>query len=119
MMNDRLYKNHKANNLDPKKTFIQIDSADFRKPISISLERIGNVLQLKVEDDLEIRNVSSVKCLNLENEPNLNPEKIEISPMTNIAVDENYLYIWVEKISKWKRILLSDWESDINPLTNL
>jgi len=27
----------------------------------------------------------------------------------NMAVDENYLYVWIASIEKWKRIILSDW----------
>jgi hypothetical protein len=26
----------------------------------------------------------------------------------NIMVDENFMYIWIEKSNKWKRVLLSD-----------
>lgn len=110
---ERIYKNQRVvTNLDPSKTFVLVDSADFRKPVTISLEKIGDSLQLRIDDDLEWRNISVVEPEGLEEKPGSNPDKLPISTKTHISVDENYLYVWVPQSEKWKRIPLSEWSQE-------
>jgi hypothetical protein len=111
--NERLYKKPRlGENLDPSKTFILVDSTDFRKPVTISIETIGKALQLKIDQDLEWKNTSAVQPEELGRKPETNPDKLPISPKTHISVDENYLYVWVPQSQKWKRIPLSDWPQE-------
>lgn len=111
--NERLYKKHRVvTELDPSKTFVLVDSTDFKKPVTISLEKIGDALQLKLDDDLEWRNISVVEPKGLDVKPRSNPNKLPISPKTHISVDENYLYVWVPQSAKWKRIPLSEWAQE-------
>lgn len=111
--NERLYKKHRVvSDLDPSKTFVLVDSTDFKKPVTISIEKIGDALQLKLNEDLEWRNISVVQPDRLEKHPRSNPTAIPISPKTHISVDENYLYVFVPQSKKWKRIPLSDWPQE-------
>ncbi len=112
--NERLYKGHRRvlKNLEISKTFILADSADFKKPSTISIEKIGEALQLKIDDDIFKKNVSAVEPLNLGINSELSPLDLPISEKIHISVDENYLYVWIQKLGKWKRILLSDWPQE-------
>jgi hypothetical protein len=114
MGNDnRLYKGHRvAEGLDPAKSFVMVDSADFNRPCTISLERIGQVLEIKINEDIRWRNISSVEFSEQESNPQLPPDTLPISTKTHISVDENYLYVWVAQSSRWKRIPLSDWNQE-------
>ena len=112
-MADSFYKNEKISNIDISNTYIQIDSDIFRKPYIISVETIGNLLQLKINNnlikDLSSKNVTSINYMGQDNNKDISP--ITGSPIekTYISVDENYMYIWIDSLQKWKRILLSDW----------
>ena len=109
--NERLYKGYRqiSSGLNLDKTFVLADSTDFKKPSTISLEVIGDSLQLKIDDDITSKNISAVDPIELETKPSSNPGTLPISPKTHISVDENYVYFWIPKLKKWKRILLSDW----------
>ena len=110
---ERFYKNLRVTKeLNPASTFIKVDDVAFKRPVSVSLERVGEILRVKVEDDLFIeKNVSSLNFGGQDLDPELPPTACTVAPETQIAVDANYLYVWVEKLSRWKRILLSDWSS--------
>lgn len=111
--NDRLYKKPRlSENLDPSKTFVLVDSTDFIKPVTISIETIGKALQLRIDQNSEWKNISAVLPEELGRKPDTNPEKLSISPKTHISVDENYLYVWVPQSQKWKRTPLSDWPQE-------
>jgi hypothetical protein len=90
-------------------TFIQADSPSWRKPYLISVERLGNVIQLKLDEDVLKRNVTAVKYSDQDLVPNLSPESLPIDIRTHLAVDENYLYVWVPQVLRWKRMPLSIW----------
>jgi len=111
MQNERFFRNHPTlQDFEPNKTFLKVDSNQFKRPSIISLEFVGKVLQLKINDDLSALNLSAVEFKNQDKNPELPPDTIPVAPRTHIAVDENYLYVWVG--TKWKRMLLSDWESN-------
>lgn len=109
MKDERFYKNHIIEKFDPSKTFIKVDGTSFRRPSSITLENVGKELKIRIEEDLSERNLTSVEFTNQNENPKLPPNSLPVVPKTHIAVDENYLYVWIPKISRWKRLLLSDW----------
>ena len=89
-------------------TFIQIDNGSWRKPYIISVERLGNTIQLKIDEEtLRTRNVTAVKYSGQDLVPELSPESLPIDDKTHLSVDEHYLYVWVPQVLKWKRIPLS------------
>lgn len=107
---DRFYKEDKnAPEINKDKTFIQIDSGDWRKPYILSIERLGETLQIKLDRDLSNFNVTSVKFDNQNFVPERSPESLPITNKSHLAVDENYLYIWVPQSNRWKRVPLSIW----------
>ena len=112
-MNERFYRGDNINSADPAKTFVQIDIELFRKPYIISLENIGNSLKLKFNNDINKfineRNVISVEYVDQAFNKELMPLNTPISKKTYISIDENYIYVWIPKLEKWKRVLLSDW----------
>jgi len=95
--------------LNTKTTYIQVDNREFKRPGKITLERLGNILNIKIDEDLSEMNVTSLEITFQGKDPSLLPDTLAVSPKTQIAVDENYLYVWVSKVSRWKRILLSEW----------
>jgi hypothetical protein len=108
MNSERFYRNHQViEDFEPSDTFLKIDNKIFKRPSIINLESVGKVLQIKINDDLSKLNVSSVELKGQDQNPELPPDTIPVAPLTHIAVDENYLYVWTGK--KWKRMLLSDW----------
>lgn len=110
-MNNRFYKGVRIlDNTDPINSYILIDSPSFLNPCSISIENIGKSINLKLQDDvLKQMNVSSLDISDHETNPHISPDSCNLSAKTLISVDENYLYVWISKLSKWKRIPLSDW----------
>ena len=102
-MSERFYKNTKFSQVDLSKTFIPIDNENFRQSGIISLENINNCLNLKLND-----NITSIPYTNQNENPTLVPSKNIIK--TYVSIDENYLYVWIDSLQKWKRILLTEWE---------
>lgn len=97
--------------LDLSGIIIPIDYRDWKRPRNLSIENLGGLLSIKINENLfKERNVTSVEYLNQEQNPELPPETYKVNLKTHIAVDDNYLYVWVETKKKWKRCLLSDWE---------
>jgi len=111
MSSDRFHKDRKAiSNLDVVNSFVQVDSAAFNRPVTISLATVGDALQIHINEDfLQRRNVVSVEVLSQEVTPELPPDSFPVTSTLHIAADDNYLYVWIPKLSKWKRLLLSDW----------
>lgn len=112
MDNDRIYKYQRIENLNeiqPDNTFIPVDNGEWKKKKALSIKQIGDTIQIVVEDDIRKKNVQSLQPTNIEKENSTPPHTIRHVEMTYISVDENYLYIWVPTLSKWKRIPLSDW----------
>jgi len=114
-MADRFHKPQRAiNTINVPNSFVLVDSPEFNRPESISLQVVGECLQLKINEDLlkDINiNVVSVDPRGMESAPQLPPDSIPVSSTLHLAADENYLYIWVQKLGRWKRLLLSEWNS--------
>ena len=98
---------------DIDNTFLLVDSNAFKRPNVITVETLGKVLKLKINVDLDSKNVSAVQYKGLDQDVSANPDKMPISPSLHLSVDENYLYVWVPQIGRWKRMLLSSWVSEI------
>lgn len=109
MKNERLHKGHIIESFDPSNTYVKVDSNQFRKPSVISLENVGKGLKIKIEGDLSDRNLTSVEFSGQDLNPTLPPDAIPFVSKTHIAVDENFLYLWIPKLKRLKRMMLSDW----------
>lgn len=96
--------------LDLENTFIDINSRIWKNPRTLSLENLGGVLSIKVNENIKGKNVSSIQFVDQNKQPNANPNKYKTIEKTYISVDDNYLYVWIPNLNKWKRILLSNWE---------
>ena len=106
--------------LDLSNVYIEVDHPSWSRPCTLTLETLGSSLQIKVNENyleqlvkndvlLKECNVTSVEVVNQNEFPFLPPHTFSVNVRTHIAIDENYLYVWVPQLSKWKRILLSDW----------
>jgi len=115
MAGDRSYRLERADSsIDLKNTFVEIDNEQCPRPVSLSLENLNNILQIKVNEDfinkkLENKNLSCIEFINQDTSPYTNPFNYNISQQTFLSVDENYLYVWIPTLKKWKRIPLLDW----------
>ena len=102
------------NSIDKSNVFIAVDSQAWRQPQKISLENFSGPISID-PSSLSI-NLPSISqnffCEPFDdhdisyNRPPLNTS--HVSAM-HAALDDNYLYIWVQKQRKWKRVPLSDW----------
>jgi uncharacterized protein YuzE len=87
-------------------TFISIDSKNWRRPRAVTLDGLSEVLNIKVGED---KNVTAVEYVHQDDNPEIPPNTIKVDTKTHIAVDDNYLYVWVPSLNRWKRMLLSTW----------
>lgn len=108
-MEDRFYKENKVEGANPGNSFLPIDSNEWRKAGIISVERLGKILQIQLDEDTFKRNVTAVTFSKQDEIAELPPESLPVDPKTHISVDENYLYVWVPQSKRWKRIPLSMW----------
>jgi hypothetical protein len=108
-MENRFYKENKVESANPGNSFLPIDSNEWRKAGIISVEKLGNLLQIQIDADTFKRNVTAVTFSHQDEIAELPPEALPVDPKTHISVDENYLYVWVPQSKRWKRIPLSVW----------
>lgn len=106
---ERFYKETPIEGANPEKTFLPIDSNELRKAGIISIEKLGKIIQIQVDEDTLKRNVTAVTFSKQDEIAELPPESLPIDPKTHISVDENYLYVWVPQSKRWKRLPLSCW----------
>jgi len=116
---ERPHRLEKVSINDLAELFIEVDSPSWPRTCALTLEVLNNALHIKANEDylnelmensLRENNVISVQFINQNEDPTLPPNTFPINNKTHIAVDENYLYVWVPSLDKWKRILLSDWD---------
>ena len=110
-MDDRFSKYEKEiPNLDIGTTYLLIDADYWKKPRSISIQNLGGSLNIKINEDLIAdRNVTAVEYNNQDESPELPPNSFKVSTKAHLAIDKDYLYIWIPALNKWKRIILSEW----------
>ena len=77
--------------------FILLDNKIFKRPIGFPLNKILNKINI-------------FKKTTQDKNPTLPPNTEEINLPLTMAIDDNYLYIWIESQKRWKRILLSNWK---------
>ena len=71
---------------------------------------LGEKLQVVANNVIAAdRNLTSIKFSNQEDAPELPPDTEAIVERSYIAIDNNYLYIWLDSLKKWKRTPLSEW----------
>ena len=105
----RFYKNLRVEHVDDTgATVVVLDNGSWPKLKTISLDNLTKSLQIsaniKVSPD---RNVSSLEFNDQDEFPLKPPTPTAVVNRTFMAVDENYLYVWVN--DKWKRTPLSSW----------
>ena len=100
--------------IDKSSIYVAVDSNSWRVPKKITVEELI--------DNVTI-DPSSLNITILPNKPNFFydtfnnhdvsyyqlPQNSSELNAVHAVMDDNYLYIWVEKQRKWKRIPLSDW----------
>lgn len=107
----RFYQNQLVGeDLDLNQNVIAIDNTSWKRPRKLSLEKLGDILKIKVNDSaFPDKNITSIKISDQEDNPKLPPNILSIVKKSYIAIDNNYLYVWIETQKKWKRIPLSEW----------
>jgi hypothetical protein len=113
-MLERFLKNKIAEGaVDPATSYLMVDCKSFQRPNAISLQNIGKSLEIHLDQTLLSRldkvNVTAHSAEGQEGDPSLPPDTTPVSVPLHLAADENYLYVWVEKSSCWKRLPLSSW----------
>lgn len=106
---ERFFKKKTIEDFNPSNTFVKVDSREFQRPFTLSIERIGSMLEINTGRDLSQMNVTAVEFSKQDQNPAIPPNTFPISSKAHISVDENFLYVWVPQSSSWKRILLSEW----------
>ena len=99
--------------INPASSYFLVDSQEFNRPCAISLQNIGQSLEIHIDQSVlkrfEKANVTSHSVESQESDPALPPDAFPISIPLHLAADENYLYVWITKVSRWKRLPLSSW----------
>ena len=114
---DRIFKYEKymGSALDLSNVCIPVDSPNWKRARAASILDIVKVLSLNnsggtvtVEVDKDI-NVSSVDYVNQFDSPERPPDTLSVNTRAHIAIDDNYLYVWVPALKRWKRSVLTEW----------
>jgi hypothetical protein len=111
-MDDRFHKENREISIGeilPDSAYLLIDSKTLRKPGILSIQKLGNILQIQIDEDTFKRNVTAVTFSKQDEIESLPPESLPVDSATHISVDENYLYVWVPQSKRWKRLPLSIW----------
>lgn len=106
-MEKRFHKGQHVGWFDPEKTKILLDAPEWNYPRVINFNRLKEKIEVEIDGNLK-SNVSSVE-LNEQGSSPETPPGAELVGKTYIAVDESWMYVWVDVVKKWKRIPLSDW----------
>ena len=56
----RIFKEKMVSGVDPEKTFIKVDSVNFKRPGAMSAATLGKILNLELNADLDSKNVSAL-----------------------------------------------------------
>ena len=113
--------------LNKENTYIQIDSFGQRKSRPISLLALGSILNfeydinnyidsntiildpstLKIKINEDILNNFNHLFIDQDISFNTSPEKYPTTCGLHMTVDQNFLYVWVPDVNRWKRVPLS------------
>jgi len=90
-------------NLDINNTFLEADGVGWRAPMHMSIKDIMDQMQLDIPEEANVRLVTFEDQDTSINRP---PNTYPLDHSLNLAVDENFLYVWINE--RWKRIPLSE-----------
>jgi len=85
-----------------------IDSKSLKQPSGLKYTDLKEILLQDISINTN-NNINIVKYENQSENPEIPPGSTKINIPLNMAIDKNYLYIWIEDEKRWKRILLSNW----------
>lgn len=98
-----------GSDLDLDQIFVPLYARSWRQPQSISLRNFASKIEVEINEEALMKLnpdfVTSVPVENFEETPEAPPGATVLK--SYIAIDENYLYVWVG--NRWKRTLLSEW----------
>jgi hypothetical protein len=97
MKNERLYKNTKLSNpigIDLKSSYIPIDNNAWGRSKVLSLQELSDLLSKNYG-----RGIGNV--INVTPDVSSAPHGLDLI-QSYIAIDENYLYVWVK--GRWKKV---------------
>ena len=80
-MEGRFHKDNKEispESIDRINTFLLVDSKVWRKPGIISVEKLGNVFQIQIDEDIMKKNVTAVAFSNQDEMPELPPDTLSL-----------------------------------------
>lgn len=112
MSENRIYKYQYVKDLSEitkEDTYILLDRGNWKKERSLSLSQLQDTIEINLENNIREKNVTSIKPLDIEQAPLKSPQIHSNLQSTYISVDENYLYVWIPQLQRWKRILMSEW----------
>jgi len=92
-----------VNVIDINKSYVEIDGVGWRIPQHISIKEIMDFMQLDIPRE---SNVKLVTFADQDVSVNRPPDTYLLEKPLNLAVDENFLYVWINK--RWKRVPLSE-----------
>lgn len=88
--------------LDINNTFLEVDGVGWRTKLHMSVKDIMDQMQLDIPEE---SNVTLVTFEDQDTSINRPPNTYPLDHSLNLAVDENFLYVWINE--RWKRIPLS------------
>ena len=84
-------------------TFFTVDSPSWRSPRQMDLESLRGVLDIPKDSSA---NVVAYKFKDQDTNPTLPPGTHKLDKSLEMAVDDNFLYVWIK--NRWKRIPLNE-----------
>lgn len=96
-MKKRIQPKIKVNKKEKANVFITVESPIWRQPNKIDVEALGEILEI---------NIGIVDFIDQDVSINRPPDTYPINSKLEIAVDKNFLYVWVK--DRWKRIPLTE-----------
>lgn len=91
------------NTLDLDKTFLEVDAQSWRETQYIPLRTVLDAMDLSIPDAPNVRLVTFEDQDVSVNRP---PNTYALDHPLNLAVDENFLYVWINE--RWKRVPISN-----------
>jgi len=85
------------------KSYVEIKGMGLRAPIQLSVRNVMNLMQLDIPEGTNMKLVTfQDQDVSINRPPNTYPLDSDL----NFAVDENFLYVWIN--NRWKRIPISE-----------
>lgn len=105
---NKIWINKSLKQIDIDNAMVQIYSKEFPRPFKISLRDIANSINKQIENNESSQwNFKNGEFENIEKIPK-KPTNNAVIQKTFMATDDNYLYIWLPDLNKWKRIPMTE-----------